>query len=116
MVLMGSLNSAPNDQAIRNPEPIRKIVDVQKDPFNGIRLYEALGFANEVNVIVPYFGRRAIVKGPVYSYHEFTSAEALDSGKWRESGNRPPPVWIRGFYEGKSAAPLTTLGDLVPAR
>jgi len=116
MVLMGSLNSAPNDQAIRNPEPIRKIVDVQKDPLNGLRLYEALGFANEVNVIVPYFGRRAIVKGPVYSYHEFTSTEALDSGKWRKSGSRPPPVWIRGFYEGKSPAPLTTLRDLAPAR
>ncbi len=116
MVLMGSLNSAHDDQAIRNPEPIRKIVDVQKDPFSGKRLYEALGFANEVNVIVPYFGRRAIVKGPVYSYHEFTSAEALDSGKWRKSGNRPPPDWIRGFYEGKSPAPLTTLSDLVPAR
>jgi hypothetical protein len=116
MLLMGSLNGAGNDQAIRTPEPIRKIVDVQKDPLGGRRLYEALGFADEIHVMVPYFGRRVIVKGPVYSYHEFTSEEALDSARWRKSGSRQPPVWIRGFYEGKGASPLTTLKDLAPTR
>lgn len=112
IVLMGSLNGKDDDQAIRNPEPIRKIVDIQKAPDGATRLYAALGFVNEVNVVVPFYGRRAIVKGPVYSYHEFTSKEALNSEKWRKTGKQEPPVWIRNYYEGKSASSLTTLPDL----
>lgn len=112
IVQMGSLNAARDDNAIRNPEPIRKIVDIQKNPMTGERLYEALGHVSEINVAVPFYGRRQIVKGPVYSYHEFTSSEALDSAKWRASGRQPPPVWLRPYYAGKGTAPLGTLTDL----
>lgn len=112
IVLMGSLNGKDDDQAIRNPEPIRKIVDIQKAPDGATRLYAALGFVNEVNVVVPFYGRRAIVKGPVYSYHEFTSKEALNSEKWRKTGKQEPPVWIRNYYEGKSTSSLATLPDM----
>jgi len=112
IVLMGSLNGKDDDQTIRNPEPIRKIVDIQKSPDGATRLYAALGFVNEVNVVVPFYGRRAIVKGPVYSYHEFTSGEALNSEKWRKAGKQEPPVWIRNYYEGKSTSSLTTLSDM----
>ena len=101
-----------DDNATRNPEPIRKIVDVQKIPGTDARLYEALGHVSEINVTVPFYGRRAIVKGPVYSYHEFISTEALDSARWRASGRQPPPVWLSPFYEGKGTAPLGTLSDL----
>ena len=93
---------------LENPEPIRKIVDVQKDDSSGARLYEALGHASEVDVVVPYFGRRQIVKGPVYSYYEFTTAEALNSEKWRAM-KQPRPVWMRDFYGSATVAPLTTL-------
>lgn len=112
IVLMGSLNGKDDDQAIRNPEPIRKIVDIQKAPDGATRLFAALGFVNEVNVAVPFYGRRAIVKGPVYSYHEFTSGEALNSEKWRKTGKQEPPVWIRNYYEGKNTSSLTTLPDM----
>ncbi len=112
IVLMGSLNGKDDDQTIRNPEPIRKIVDIQKAPDGNTRLYAALGFVNELNVAVPFYGRRAIVKGPVYSYHEFTSGEALNSEKWRKMGKQEPPVWIRNYFEGKSSSTLTTLPDL----
>jgi len=112
IVLMGSLNSKDEDHAIKNPEPIRKIVDVQKTPDGSTRLYEALGFVNEINVAVPFFGRREIVKGPVYSYYEFTSTESLDSEKWRKMDKQAKPVWIKDLFDGKSTSSLTTLPDL----
>lgn len=112
IVLMGSLNGKDDDQTIRNPEPIRKIVDIQKAPDGSTRLYAALGFVDELNVAVPFYGRRAIVKGPVYSYREFTSQEALNSEKWRKMGRQEPPLWIRNYYGGKSSSSLTTLPDL----
>jgi hypothetical protein len=111
IVLMGSLNSKNEDHAIKNPEPIRKIVDVQKTPDGITRIYEALGFVNEINVAVPFFGRREIVKGPVYSYYEFTSTETLDSEKWRKMSKQAKPVWIKDLFDGKSTSSLTTLPD-----
>lgn len=93
---------------LANPEPIRKIVDVQKDDARGVRLYEALGHAGEMDVVVPYFGRRQIAKGAVYSYYEFTSPENLGSGKWR-SMNQPHPVWIRDLYGRTAVRPMRTL-------
>jgi Tol biopolymer transport system component len=111
IVLMGSLDSS-KDQAVRNPEPIRKIVDLQKSADGVTRLYAALGFVNEVNVAVPFYGRRTIVKGPVYSYHEFTSEEALNSEKWRNSGKQAPPPWLRDYFEGNSNSSLKTLSDM----
>ena len=60
ILLMGSLNGDDDHHAIRHPDPIRKIVDVQKDNIRNIRLYEALGYANEINVAVPFYGRRQI--------------------------------------------------------
>jgi hypothetical protein len=104
------ISSASGDEGrpLSNPEPIRKIVDVQKDDLHGGRLYEALGHANEVDVAVPYFGRRQIVKGPVYSYYEFVSPEALDSAKWRAM-KQPLPAWIRDFYGDRKVAPLSTI-------
>jgi uncharacterized protein DUF3160/WD40 repeat protein len=110
IVLMGSLDSS-SDQAVRNPEPIRKIVDLQRSSDGDTRLYAALGFVNEVNVAVPFYGRRAIVKGPVYSYHEFKSKEALNSEKWRKEGKQAPPLWLRDYFEGKSSSSLKTMPD-----
>ena len=93
---------------LANPEPIRKIVDVQKDNLHGVRLYEALGHAAELDVVVPYFGRRQIAKGAIYSYYEFVSGNNLDSGKWRAM-KQPRPVWIRDYYGGATVAPMATL-------
>jgi hypothetical protein len=84
---------------LKVPDPIRKIVDVQN--YEGTRLYEALGFAHEIQVAVPYFGRRIIVKGPVYSYYEFQSPDQLDSEKWKQIDNPELPVWIEPYYLGK---------------
>lgn len=113
ILIMGSLNGKDDEHAVRLPDPIRKIVDIQKDNSNGVRLYEALGYANEINVAVPYFGRRQIVKGPVYSYYEFQSDKALDSKKWQENMDQPYPAWVAELYDGTGTKSLYNLLDLV---
>lgn len=100
ILIMNSMGS--KDDALSNPDSIIKIVDVQNSPFGEI-LYEAIGQVNEINVIVPYFGRRQIVKGPVYSYYEFRSSEVWNNEKWRQKYQTyEPPIWIREYYDGKA--------------
>ena len=102
ILLMNSLNTQQDEGGgLKNPDSIRKIVDVQMDPTNYARLYEALGFVHEINVMVPYYGRKEIVKGPIYSYYEFVSPELLDSQKWRQMDKPKLPVWIEGYYDGE---------------
>lgn len=110
ILCMGSLKGKCDDYPISNPEPVRKIVDVQED--RGTRLYEAQGFVNEINVAVPFYGRRQLVKGPVYSYYEFTSQKNLDSAAWKKMEKQAKPVWISPLYEGESTSSLSTLPDL----
>jgi hypothetical protein len=105
MQVIASANGS-DGQPLANPEPIRKIVDVQKDGM--VRLYEALGHAGELDVLVPYFGRRQVAKGSVYTYYEFVSQGNLNSEKWR-SMKQPRPVWISDYYGSATVAPLKTL-------
>ena len=100
--------SGSDGQPLANPEPIRKIVDVQKG--GGGRLYEALGHAGEMDVVVPYFGRRQIAKGSIYTYYEFVSPDNLNSEKWRTM-KQPRPAWISDYYGSATVAPLKTLHD-----
>ncbi len=101
ILVMNSLNTQQDEGGgLRNFDSIRKIVDVQVNP-SGARLYEALGFVNEINVAVPYYGRKQIVKGPIYSYYEFVSPELLDSERWRRMDKPKLPVWIEGYYDGE---------------
>ena len=67
----------------------------------GIRLYEALGPSNEINVAVPFYGRRQIVKGSVYSYYEFESKDQIDSKKWQEMKNQPDRHGLRNCMMAK---------------
>jgi hypothetical protein len=117
ILLMNSLGSQQDEEAggLKRPDSIRKIVDVQRNPFNDTKLYEALGFVNEINVIVPYYGRREIVKGPVYSYYEFASAAQLNSETWRKMARPRMPVWIEVYYEG-TANSVSQTPDLSPKK
>jgi len=108
ILIMNSINSNRKQEGgLANPDSIKKVVDVQKfrDNSSVLILYEALGPANEINVIVPYYGRRQVVKGPVYSYYEFRSPEVWKNDRWRQqfeqskTGTQPLPVWIKDYYE-----------------
>ncbi len=100
-LIMNSLS--PLGRGLSKPDPIMKVVDVQH--FDSQTLYEALGYANEIDVIVPYFGRRQVVKGAVYSYYEFRSNDTWLNDKWRQdiishgpTSQRAFPAWIKDYY------------------
>ena len=78
-LVYNSLASA--DLALSTPNPIMKIADVAgggEVPY----LEAAVGRPLEWDQVVPYFGRREIVKGSVYSYYEFPSSTPLTDLAW----------------------------------
>lgn len=106
ILIMNSMNSVSDGNAggLARPDPIMKIVDVQKSPIGNARLYEALGPVSEINVVVPFYGRRQIVKGPVYSYYEFHSSELWNNDKWQKNDMAEIPVWLKDYYSWDSFA------------
>lgn len=90
---------AREDLALSTPDPMPKIVDVAGGgryslPF----LLAAVGRPLEWDHIVPYYGRRQIVKGAAYSFYEFASQELLDDEGWRQRlPSQAPPPWIRPY-------------------
>ena len=104
ILIMGSIGPREEERGLSTApdnDSLRKVVDVQHTLGEG--LYEALGYAHEINVIVPYYGRRQIVRGPVYSYYEFRSGEQWNSEKWKKMESYKLPSWIDGYYEGNTA-------------
>ncbi len=113
-------NSLANQNlALSTPEPMMKIADVAGG--SQVPLLEvAVGRPLEWDQIVPYFGRREMVKGSVYSYYEFSSPKPLNDREWAaqvpaiESKNgedssavvkaAKPPSWVEPFI---SAEPLS---------
>ncbi len=78
-LVYNSLASA--DLALSTPNPMMKIADVAgggQVPY----LEAAVGRPLEWDQVVPYFGRREIVKGSIYSYYEFPSATPLTDLDW----------------------------------
>ena len=78
-LVYNSLASA--DLALSTPNPMMKIADVAGG--GQVQYLEAaVGRPLEWDQVVPYFGRREIVKGSVYSYYEFPSATPLTDLDW----------------------------------
>lgn len=88
-----------DELALSNPRPMPKIADVSVGgPLNIPFFMAAVGKPIEWDHIVPFFGRRHIVKGAVYSYYEFTSEELLNDDQW--VGKLPSmnhPDWVSPF-------------------
>ena len=85
---------ANKDLALSTPDPMMKIADVAG---GGETLYleAAVGRPLEWDQVVPYFGRREIVKGSVYSYYEFPSPAPLTDLDW--AGKSPNPEAAPGI-------------------
>jgi len=82
---------------IVTPDPMAKVADVTTAP--GTWFNVAVGNPLEWDQIVPFYGRREIVKGAVYSYREFTSHAPITDEGWRgsaDSGQLEP--WVSPFY------------------
>jgi hypothetical protein len=94
---------ANKDLALSNPDPMMKIADVAGGGKANIPLLEvAVGRPLEWDQVVPFFGRREIVKGSVYSYYEFTTTSALNDSEWRERVDREQrPDWIQRFISAR---------------
>jgi hypothetical protein len=122
-LVYNSLASA--DLALSTPNPIMKIADVAGGgdvPY----LEAAVGRPLEWDQVVPYFGRREIVKGSVYSYYEFPSPTPLTDLTWAGRVANPDadpvhpspadkavpgkvetqahPVWVSSFISRESLA------------
>jgi Protein of unknown function (DUF3160) len=118
-LVYNSLASA--DLALSTPDPIMKIADVAgggEVPY----LEAAVGSPLEWDQVVPYFGRREIVKGSVYSYYEFPSATPLTDVAWAGAPgvpnadpenplskairgkveSQPHPAWVSSFISGET--------------
>ncbi len=108
ILIMNSISPDHDEyRALSNPDSIQKIVYVQS-ALDGTKLYEGLGPANEINVAVPFYGRRQIVKGPVYSYYEFRSQETWNNERWKKEYDKKNglPLWIKDYYEGTETRSL----------
>jgi hypothetical protein len=82
---------ASKDLALSTPDPMMKIADVAgggQVPY----LEAAVGRPLEWDQAVPYFGRREIVKGSVYSYYEFSSPTPLTDLAWSGPSHDPNAV------------------------
>jgi uncharacterized protein DUF3160 len=80
---------AADDMGLSNPDPMPKIADVAGT------LEAAVGRPMEWDQIVPFFGRKEIVKGSVYSYFEFPSDAPLTDAEWLKMlRTKPHPAWI----------------------
>ena len=90
---------ARQDLALATPDPMPKIVDAAgggpaRVPF----LLVAVGRPFEWDHVVPYYGRRQIVKGAVYSFYELVSQSLLNDAEWRRRlPAETPPSWIRPY-------------------
>jgi hypothetical protein len=85
-LVYNSLASA--DLALSTPNPMMKIADVAgggEVPY----LEAAVGRPLEWDQVVPYFGRREIVKGSIYSYYEFPSSTPLTDLAWAGTPANP---------------------------
>lgn len=86
------------DLALSNPDPIPKIADVaggNGTPF----LMSAVGKPAEWDHVAPFFGRRQILKGSVYSYYEFQSDRLLNDKEWAAMAeSQARPSWVSGFF------------------
>ncbi|MBF0463105.1 MAG: DUF3160 domain-containing protein [Magnetococcales bacterium] len=85
------------EQALSTPDPMMKVVDVAGRSETGF-LEAAVGHPLEWDQITPYFGRRQIVKGAVYAYHEWIAKSPLNDEEWRKQvADASHPPWIARY-------------------
>jgi len=103
-------NSLVNKEyAFSHPDPMGKITDVFGSDETGY-LLSGVGNTMEWDFTVPFYGRKQIVKGSVYSYYEFKGKRVLTDEEWRKSMVRiNQPDWILPYLTkiDKKGVPLT---------
>ena len=84
--------------ALAVPKALPKCVDVYGDTTTGV-LYSCIGFPMEWDVVVPYFGRREIVKGTSYLHTSFAVSGPVTDDEWYEEIKLKPkyPDWLTPY-------------------
>jgi hypothetical protein len=97
---------AAEDYGLSNPDPMPKITDVSGGGAHDIPfLMAAVGRPMEWDQIVPYFGRKEMVKGAVYSYYEFVSEQLMNDKEWIETlPTHRHPDWVSPFVSGSAGS------------
>jgi hypothetical protein len=86
--------------ALSTPDPMMKVADVAGG--SGNQLEASVGRPLEWDQLVPFYGRREIVKGAAYSYYEFTAAASIDDTQWRDGVDKQArPDWVTKFLSDK---------------
>ncbi len=92
---------AKKDFGLSNPDPMPKTADVAAGP--EMFLQAAVGRPMEWDQVVPFFGRKEIVKGAVYSYYEFASPRPITDADWlKQLRAHKHPQWIQPFVSGSN--------------
>ena len=90
---------AQKDFALSTPDPIAKVADVASAGDGGTLLLAGVGYPIEWDQIVPFFGRKQVVKGVAYSYYETTSKNVMTDKDWASKVNSlPRPKWIAPYF------------------
>jgi hypothetical protein len=93
---------ANEELGISNPDPLPKIVDVAGGGVGNDYLLMGVGKPLVWDLVVPYFGRREVVRGPVYAWYEVQSSSLSDDEEWRRDlDGQKRPVWVEPFLGRK---------------
>jgi hypothetical protein len=58
-----------------------------------------VGTPAEWDQVVPFFGRKELVKGSIYSYYEIASDQVMSDADWRSKlPGLPRPKWIEPYF------------------
>lgn len=102
-------NSDSEPYGIVVPDEVPKVADVATSPAG--RLLVAVGEPLEWQQVVPFHGRRQIVKGAAYAYYEFTRSDVVSDEDWRsQAPGQARPEWLKPYLlpSAGAAQPLTT--------
>ncbi|GEM_PF-3553688 len=92
-----------NESCMCDMDEMALITDVASELSTGQVLYEGIGGAMEIYVIVPFKGGPALTKGGVLSYYEFARPDdmKLTDGEWKGMVRRREtpdlPGWVSSF-------------------
>jgi hypothetical protein len=88
---------ANKDLALANPDPMPKVADVAGGGAVPL-LLAAVGAPLEFDLVVPSGGKRQVVKGSVYAYHELTARAPMTDVEWRkQEPSAPLAPWVEPF-------------------
>jgi hypothetical protein len=96
------------EYSLANPDPMPKITNVFGNAMTSYLLV-AVGRPLEWDYIVPFYGRKQVVKGSVYSYYEFVNDNLINDSEWlTQLPSQDLPEWIEPFvsYQNLSFPPV----------